>query len=100
MYVSSGRLTAVASTNHRVGYNHREALLEELVMLKSTDYAKHQQRLKKICGLDLLILDDFLLPTLTDEREVKLPFEILEKRSEMGSAHLPAPSGNPQAGAL
>ena len=44
----------------------------------------YQQRLKKTCGLDLLILDDFLLHTLTDEREVKLLFEILEKRSEMG----------------
>ena len=53
-------------------------------MLKSSDYAKYQQRLKKTCGLDLLILDDFLLHALTDEREVKLLFEILEKPSEMG----------------
>ena len=37
----------------------------------------------EVCGLDLLVLDDFLLHTLTDEREVKLLFEILEKRSEM-----------------
>ena len=77
-------LGIVACTNHRVGYNHCEALLEELVMLKSSDYAKYQQRLKKTCGLDLLILDYSLLHTLTDEREVKLLFEILEKRSEMG----------------
>ena len=52
-------------------------------MLKGTDYTKYQKRLKKICGFDLLILDDFLLHTLTDEREVKILFEILEKRSEM-----------------
>ena len=50
---------------------------------KDEDYAKFQKRLKKTCGLDLLVLDDFLLHTLTDEREVKLLFEILEKRSEM-----------------
>ncbi len=37
----------------------------------------------KVSHLYLLILDDFLLHTLTDEREVKLLFEILEKRSEM-----------------
>ena len=52
-------------------------------MLKGTDYTKYQKRLKKTCGFDLLILDDFLLHTLTDEREVKILFEILEKRSEM-----------------
>ena len=52
----------VACTKYRVGYFHCEDLLE---------------------SLDLLVLDDFLLHTLTDEREVKLLFEILEKRSEM-----------------
>ena len=31
----------------------------------------------------LLILDDFLLHTITDEREVKVLFEILEKRAEI-----------------
>lgn len=35
------------------------------------------------CGTALLILDDFLLHTLTDEQEVKVLFEILENRSEM-----------------
>ena len=30
----------------------------------------------------MLILDDFLLHTLTDEREVKVLFELLEKRCE------------------
>ena len=39
--------------------------------------------INKHCGFDLLILDDFLLHTITDEREVKILFEILEKRSEM-----------------
>ena len=51
--------------------------------LKAADYMKFQKRLKKICGAALLILDDFLLHTLTDEREVKILFEILEKRSEI-----------------
>ncbi len=73
----------VACSGHRVGYHHCEEPIEELVMLQDMDYLKFQKRLKKTCGLDLLILDDFLLHTLTDEREVKLPFDILEKRSEM-----------------
>ena len=33
--------------------------------------------------LDLLILDDFLLHTITDEREIKVHFEILEKHGEL-----------------
>ena len=57
-----------------------ESLLEALVALKAQDYSKYQKRLKKICGAALLILDDFLLHTITDEREVKILFEILEKR--------------------
>lgn len=52
-------------------------------MLKETNDPKYQKQLKKTCGQDLFILDDFLLHTLMDEREVKLLFEILEKRSEM-----------------
>ena len=33
--------------------------------------------------VELLILDDFLLHTITDEREIKVLFELLEKRSEL-----------------
>lgn len=72
-----------ACTRYRVIYFHCEQLLESMVILKERDYPKYQKQLKKVCGQDLLILDDFLLHTLTDEREVKLLFEILEKRSEM-----------------
>ena len=64
-------------------YHHCETLLETLVALKAQDYSKYQKRLKKICGAALLILDDFLLHTITDEREVKVLFEILEKRCEI-----------------
>lgn len=35
------------------------------------------------CGAVLLIPDDFLLHTITDERDVKVLFEILEKHSEI-----------------
>jgi DNA replication protein DnaC len=72
-----------ACAKYRVLYFHSEQLLESLVILKEKNYPKYQKQLKKVCGQDLLILDDFLLHTLTDEREVKLLFEILEKRSEM-----------------
>ncbi len=73
----------VACNTYKVEYHHCETLLEELVALKATDYMKYQKRLKKTCGAALLILDDFLLHTIADEREVKILFEILEKRCEI-----------------
>ena len=72
-----------ACNDYKVAYHHCEQLLEELVALKADDYMKFQKQLKKICGTALLILDDFLLHTFTDEREVKVLFEIPEKMSEI-----------------
>ena len=45
----------------------------------------HNQHLRQALesGCDLLILDDFLLHTITDEREIKVLFEVMEKRSEL-----------------
>ena len=76
-------LGIVACNDYKVEYHHCEVLLEQLVALKAVDYMKYQRRLKKICGAGLLILDDFLLHTLSDEREVKILFEIMEKRCEI-----------------
>ena len=72
-----------ACTKFRVSYNHCEVLLEELVSLKQENYPKYQKKVRYLIKLDLLILDDFLLHTITDEREVKVLFEIMEKRSEL-----------------
>lgn len=78
------KATAIADCNsYKVEYHHCESILEASVALKAQDYAKYQKRLKKICGAALLILDDFLLHTVTDEREVEILFEILEKRCEI-----------------
>lgn len=54
-----------------------------MVALKNASYEKYERKLKLLERLDLLILDDFLLHTITDEREVKILFMILEKRCEV-----------------
>lgn len=76
-------LGIAACHDYRVAYHHSENLLEELVSLKSRDYSKYQRKVKFLVKLDLLILDDFLLHTISDEREIKVLHELLEMRSEL-----------------
>jgi len=70
----------------RTAYYHCEEFLETMVALKQADYLKYQKKIRYHMKLDLLILDDFLLHTLTDEREVKVLFEVMEKRSELSKS--------------
>lgn len=71
-----------ACKEHKVEYHHCESFLEDMVALKNVSYEKYERKLKLLERLDLLILDDFLLHTITDEREVKVLFMILGKRCE------------------
>jgi len=72
-----------ACMKYRAMYHHCEEFLETMVALKQADYAKYQKKVRFYLKLDLLILDDFLLHTITDEREIKVLFEVMEKRSEL-----------------
>jgi len=72
-----------ACANYRVGYFHCGEFLEEMVALKESDYPKYQRKMKYYSKIELVILDDFLLHTVSDEREIKILFEIMEKRSEL-----------------
>ena len=75
-----------ACMKFRTAYYHCEEFLETMVALKQADYLKYQKKIRFHMKLDLLILDDFLLHTLTDEREVKVLFEVMEKRSELSKS--------------
>jgi DNA replication protein DnaC len=72
-----------ACLSYRAMYHHCEEFLETMVALKQSDYKKYQKKVRFYLNLDLLILDDFLLHTITDEREIKVLFEVMEKRSEL-----------------
>lgn len=71
-----------ACNRYNVGYFHSEELLESMVALKEQDYDKYARKMKKYLKWELIILDDVLLHTITDEREIKILFELLEKRNE------------------
>lgn len=65
---------------YNVGYFHSEELLESMVALKEQDYDKYARKMKKYRKWELIILDNFLLHTITGEREIKILFELLGKR--------------------
>jgi len=69
-----------ACKKYRVLYTHAEVFIESLATLKSSDYERYQKKMRSYMKLDLLILDDFLLHTITDEREIKVLHEIMETR--------------------
>lgn len=75
-------LGIAACQNHKVEYHHCESFLESMSALKIRDYPKYERRMKLLMKLDLLILDDFLLHTITDESAVRILFMVLEKRCE------------------
>lgn len=77
---------------YNVGYFHSEELLESMVALKEQDYNKYVRKMKKYLKWGLIILDDFLLHTITDEREIKILFELLEKKTNRGKVPLYAHS--------
>lgn len=76
-------LAVMACFRHMVCYEHCENFLEAMVSLKTIDYQKYQKKIRHYIKLDLLVFDDFLLHTITDEREIKVLFEIMEKRNEL-----------------
>ncbi len=75
-----------ACSRFSVEYHHCEPLVESLAAMKTQAYEKYQKRIRQLTKRDLLIIDDFLLHSITDEREVKVLFEIMENRSELGNS--------------
>ncbi|WP_170866662.1 ATP-binding protein [Anaerocolumna jejuensis] len=72
-------LGIAACNNYKVEYHHCESYLEGMVSLKETDYKKYNRKMTLFAKLDLLVLDDLLLHTITAEREIKVLFSVLEK---------------------
>jgi len=90
-------LGIAACNDFKVEYHHCESFLEELVALKNADFHKYERKIKLMEKLDLLILDDFLLHTITDEREIKVLFAILEKRCESAKSTIVCSQREPKS---
>ena len=99
----SGRQIAAALGVSKSGVNdflnafERCELLESLVALKLEDYSRYERTMLKLMNFHLLILDDFLLNTITDEREVKILLEILEKRIELSKSTIICSQREPES---
>ena len=53
--------------------------------------------MRRILNFHLLILDDFLLNTITDEREIKILLEILDKRIEHSKSTIVCSQREPES---
>ena len=90
-------LGASACEKYRVSYNRCSELLESLAALKLDDYSRYEKRMRRLLNFHLLILDDFLLNTITDEREVKILLEIMEKRIELSRSTIICSQREPES---
>ena len=90
-------LGASACEKYRVSYNRCSELLESLVALKNENYSSYEKRMRRLLNFRLLILDDFLLNTITDEREVKILLEIMEKRIELSRSTIICSQREPES---
>ena len=90
-------LGASACEKYRVSYNRCSELLESLVALKNENYNSYEKRMRRLLNFQLLILDDFLLNTITDEREVKVLLEIMEKRIELSRSTIICSQREPES---
>lgn len=95
-FLAKGLGTA-ACEKYRVRYCHCGELIEHLAAVKASDYQKYRREMKRILGFHLLILDDFLLNTVMDEREVKVLLEILEKRIELSRSTIVCSQREPES---
>lgn len=86
-----------ACEKYRVRYSRCSELLESLVSLKSNNYPKFQREIKRIISFELFILDDFLLNTIMDEREVKVLMEIMEKRLKLTKSTIVCSQRDPKS---
>lgn len=77
-----------ACLNYRTMYHRYEKFLETMVALKNENYAKYRKKVRFYLKLNLLILDDFLLHTITDEREIKVLFGTMEKEVNYQNARM------------
>ena len=92
-HISSGAMNdlerATKSAYGMVAYLGMSKTLPNICFYNRNEYSFQRpysettaRKIKKYLKWDLIILDDFLLHTITDEREIKILFELLEKRNE------------------
>ncbi len=88
---------SAACMHYRVSYNRCSTLLESLVALKSQDYKAYAKKVRTLNNSHLLILDDFLLNTVTDEREIKVLMELLETRMNLSRSTIVCSQRDPES---
>lgn len=71
-----------ACRSFRGQYWHSPQLIDGLVDLKKTNFAKYARRMKALSKLDFLVLDDFLFSPTGGDAENAVVFALLDGRFE------------------
>ena len=56
---------------YRVEYYRCAELLEDPASIKDHDFSRYKKRMRPLIRIELLIIDDFLLHTISDEEQKK-----------------------------
>lgn len=90
-------LSIQACVKYRVSYQHCEPFVEELVVMKEADFMKYKKKIRYYTNMDLLVLDDFMLHPITDERVVKVIHDLLENRTEKSKSTIVCSQREPKS---
>ena len=94
-YAAKAFGVAACNADYRVHFADFTMLLDDLCILKRRDLAKYQKKVRYFARIQVLILDDFLITHIEEERAIIL-FTLLKQRDELGTSTIVSSQYNPE----
>jgi DNA replication protein DnaC len=94
-YAAKAFGVAACNADYRVYFSDFTLLLDDLCILKRVNLAKYQKKVRYFARIQVLILDDFLVNHIEEERTIIL-FTLLKQRDELGTTTIISSQYNPE----
>lgn len=94
-YAAKAFGVAACNADYRVLFSDFTMLLDDLCILKRRDLAKYQKKIRFFARIQVLIMDDFLITHIEEERALIL-FTLLKQRDELGTSTIISSQYNPE----
>ena len=94
-YAAKAFGVAACNADYRVHFSDFTMLLDDLCILKRKDLAKYQKKIRYFSRIQVLIMDDFLITHIEEERAIIL-FTLLKQRDELGTSTIISSQYNPE----